>query len=104
MADAENRANWSRPELHHWAEPEWEKFITPNDLRDLKFWKPETELELVHLRSHLESAHIRAAQRFVHAFFLPILDRLRPKYPPDARPQPIPANIVKQLEHELAEM
>ncbi len=104
LADEENRANWSRPELHHWAAREWQKFITPDDLTGLEFWKLGMDLELVHQRNHLKPPHIRAVQRFIHAFCLPLLDRLRPKFPPDAKPQPIPANIVKRLEHELAEL
>ena len=103
MVDEENRANWSRPQLHHWAAREWRKFITPDDLTRLEFWKPGMDLELVHQRNHLKPPHIRVVQRFIHAFCLPLVDRLRPKFPPGARPQPIPENIVKQLEHELAE-
>jgi glycosyltransferase involved in cell wall biosynthesis len=90
MADEENRANWSRAELHHWAEREWKRFITPDDLPDLKYWKPGTELPLVRQTNHLKPLHIRAVQRLVHALCLPVLDRLRPKFPPEGRPQPIP--------------
>jgi glycosyltransferase involved in cell wall biosynthesis len=97
MADQENRANWSRPEPHHWAERDWTKFITPDDLRDLKFWKPGAELDLVHKRGHLRSPHVRALQRFIHAFCLPALDRRRAKFPADGRPQPIPADIEEKL-------
>jgi glycosyltransferase involved in cell wall biosynthesis len=101
MADEENRANWIRPELHHWAERDWKKFITPDDLPGLKFWKPGTELPLVHLMNHLKPPHIRAVQRFVHAFCLPILDRSRPKFPNDGKPQPIPSDVVEELNRIL---
>jgi glycosyltransferase involved in cell wall biosynthesis len=97
MADEENRANWSRPELHHWAEREWRNFITPDDLPELKYWKPHTELPLVHSTSHLKPPHIRAVQRFVHTFCLPVLDRLRPKFPEDGKPQPIPQQMTERL-------
>jgi glycosyltransferase involved in cell wall biosynthesis len=101
MADEENRSNWSRPELHHWAECEWKKFITPDDLPGLKPWKSGTELPLVHGTSHLKPSHIRVVQRLMHAFCLPMLDRLRPKFPPDGRPQSIPKEIVELLQEKL---
>ena len=101
MTDEENRANWSRPELHHWAEREWKRFITPDDLPDLKYWKPGTELPLVRQTNHLKPSHIRAVQRLVHALCLPVLDRLRPKFPPDSRPQSIPKEIVQLLQEKL---
>jgi glycosyltransferase involved in cell wall biosynthesis len=101
MADEENRSNWSRPELHHWAEGEWTKFITPDDLPGLKLWKSGTELPLVYETSHLKPSHIRVVQRFIHAFCLPMVDRLRPKFPPDTRPQSIPKEIVELLQEKL---
>jgi glycosyltransferase involved in cell wall biosynthesis len=101
MADEENRSNWSRPELHHWAECDWKKFITPDDLPALKLWKSGTELPLVHETSHLKPSHIRVVQRFMHAFCLPMLDRLRRKFPPDSRPQAIPKEIVELLQEKL---
>jgi glycosyltransferase involved in cell wall biosynthesis len=103
MSDEENRANWSRPELHQWTERNWEKFITPDDLPGLKFWKSATELPLVPWTNHLKPPHVRAVQRFIHAFCLPMLDRQRPKFPPNGKPQPIPKEIVEKLEQELSE-
>jgi glycosyltransferase involved in cell wall biosynthesis len=101
MADEENRSSWSRPELHHWAEREWKKFITPDNLPGLKLWKSGTELPLVHETSHLKPSHIRVVQRLMHAFCLPMLDRLRSKFPPDSRPQSIPKEIVRLLQEKL---
>lgn len=89
--------------FQHWAESEWKKFITPDNLPKLKFWKPGTELPLIQQTNHLRPPHIRAVQRFVHAFCLPMLDRKRAPFPADGKPQPIPANIVEQLERELRE-
>jgi Glycosyl transferase family 2 len=103
MADKENRSNWSRPELHQWAESEWHKFITPDNLPDLKHWMPGTELPHVQQTNHLRPLHIRAVQRLLHTFFLPLLDRRRPTFAPDASPQPIPADIVARLNEELRE-
>jgi glycosyltransferase involved in cell wall biosynthesis len=103
MNDEKNRANWSRPELHQWTERNWEKFITPDDLPGLKFWKSATELPLVPWTNHLKPPHIRAVQRFIHAFCLPMLDRQRPKFTANSKPQPIPKDIIEKLEHELSE-
>jgi len=101
MSDPENRSNWSHPQLHHWREREWEKFVTPDDFLGLKFWKPGMELPLVRLTNHLRAPHIRALQRFVHAFCLPMLDRTRRGFDVTARPQPIPDDIVRELREEL---
>ena len=103
MADQKNRSNWTRPELHHWSEHQWQKFVTPDDLPGLKFWRPGTELELVHQENHLTPPHVRAVQRFVHAFCLPMLDQRRPRWSSNSRPQPIPPAIIQQLEQELAQ-
>jgi glycosyltransferase involved in cell wall biosynthesis len=102
MADKENRSNWTRPELHHWAEAEWKKFISPDDLPELKHWPVGTELPLVHQTNHLRPPHIRAVQRLVHGFGLPLLDRRRPGFSAEAKPQPIPPEIVQRLEQELS--
>ena len=99
MSDPER----SPPELQHWAERQWKKLIVPDDLRGLKFWQPGTQLPLVHQTNHLKPPHIRAVQRFIHAFCLPMLDRQRPKFPANSKPQPIPKEIVEKLQQELSE-
>ncbi len=98
MSDPER----SPPELQHWAERQWKKLIVPDDLAGLKFWQPGTQLSLVHQTNHLKPPHIRAVQRFIHAFCLPMLDRQRPKFPANSQPQPIPKEIVQKLQHELS--
>jgi len=99
MSDPET----SLPEGRHWAERQWKKLIVSDDLPGLKCWQPGTQLPLVHQTNHLKPPHIRALQRFVHAFCLPILDRQRPEFPANSKPQPIPKEIVEKLEQELSE-
>lgn len=99
MSDPET----SLPERQHWAERQWKKLIVPNDLPGLKFWQPGTQLPLVHQTNHLKPPHIRAVQRFIHAFCLPMLDRQRPKFPANSQPRLIPKEIVERLEQELSE-
>jgi glycosyltransferase involved in cell wall biosynthesis len=82
---------------------DWSRFVTPDDLAGLKYWKPASELPLVQLMDHLRLPHIRAVQRCVHAFGLPMLDRLRPKFPANWKPQRIPREIVEKLQDELSE-
>jgi glycosyltransferase involved in cell wall biosynthesis len=101
MADKENRSNWSRPELHHWAEQEWRKFITPDNLPELRYWQPGTKLPEFHFTNHLAKPHKRAMQRFAHAFGLPLLDRLRPHWPEETYPQKISPEIQSELESQL---
>jgi hypothetical protein len=98
MSDPER----SPPELQHWAERQWKQLIVPDDLPGLKLWQPGTQLPLVHQTNHLKPPPIRAVQRFVHAFCLPMLDRQRPKFPANGKPQPIPKDIIEKLQHELS--
>ena len=46
-------------DCHYWEEREWRKFITPDDLPELKHWTPGTDLPLVHQTNHLRPTHIR---------------------------------------------
>ncbi len=101
MANGENRANWSRPELHHWSEAEWRKFIVPDETQGLRHWPPGSALPEVHQTNHLAPPHRRLAQRFVHSLLLPLLDRARPGWPDGACPQPISPDVVAMLEREL---
>jgi glycosyltransferase involved in cell wall biosynthesis len=101
MADQANRLDWTRPELHHWAQREWRKFIMADNSPTLQFWKPGAELPQFHFANHLAPPTKRAAQRLVHAFCLPVLDRLRPGWPEGAYPQKISENVVRMLEQEL---
>lgn len=103
MADAENRRNWTRPELHHWSEGDWRRFITPDAMPELKYWAPGTELPLVHQTNHLRPPYMRVVQRLIHSYALPWLDRRRPEFSPDAKPQLIPAEVVAHLERELSD-
>jgi glycosyltransferase involved in cell wall biosynthesis len=102
MADRENRANWSCPELHHWAEARWRKFIMPDAAPGLKRWVPGSPLPESSRTIHLAPPHKRLAQRLAHAFLLRLLDRSRPGWPDGARPQPIGPDVVERLERELA--
>jgi hypothetical protein len=84
----------------HWAQA-WQTFITPDALPELKFWKSKTELELVHQINHLRRAHVRAVQRCIHAFCLPLLDRVRLRRADSEFPQIIPRAAAARLEREL---
>lgn len=101
MADRENRSNWSQPELHHWAEKEWRKFVTPNNASGLLHWTPGASLPDLQQRNHLARGMKRAAQRFTHGCLLPWLDRNRPHWTEGAGPQPITPEVVKRLEEDL---
>jgi hypothetical protein len=101
MADGENCANWSRPELHHWAEAEWRKFIVPDDAPGLKHWVPGSALPEPRQTNHLAPPHKRLGQRVAHAFLLPLLDRMRQGWPDGECPQPISPDVVATLEREV---
>jgi len=101
MADHENRANWSKPELHHWAEGDSRNFITPDDLPELLYWERGTALPEFNFTNHLAKTHVRVIQRIVHATCLSMLDRIRPGWPDAAYPQRIPENVLELLQQEL---
>ncbi len=101
MADKENRQNWSRPELHHWAEGEWRKFITPDAQANLKYWAPGTEFVESRSAQHLARPLKRTAQRIAHSLLLPLLDRFRSAWPAEAYPQRIPPEMAAQLAEVL---
>jgi Glycosyl transferase family 2 len=101
MADAENRREWSRPDAHHWSQSDWQSFIVPDDHPGLRYWQPGSPLPEFRFNDHLAKPHVRAAQRLAHACFLPLLDRLRPRYPDGAYPQRIPPNATTSLKEEL---
>ncbi len=103
MADAENRANWTTPEIHHWMEADWRRFITPDDAPDLHYWEPGSELVASHDRSHLRPWPTRMVQRVIHACGLPLLDRTRQSYPAEARPRSIPEEVSERLRELVTE-
>ena len=94
--------DWTNPESHHWSQGDWRKYIAPDNLPELHHWQPGTDLPALDFKSHLRSPHVRAAQRFVHTFCLPVLDRTRARWAETAYPPKIPADMVKVLERELA--
>jgi hypothetical protein len=95
-------ANWVVDAGHHWGTPEWRQFITPDDLPDLQYWKPGTDLPEVRWTNHLPPPYKRLAQRLVHALALPLLDPLRPGWVEGTYPGKIPDEIVRRMESELA--
>lgn len=102
MADPENRSNWSRPELHHWSENEWRKFIMADDSAGLKYWEHGTDLPVFRLTNHLQPAPVRVIQRLIHATSLQWLDRSRRGFSASTNPLPIPVQIIELLQRDLS--
>jgi hypothetical protein len=101
LADAENRANWEHPDLHHWSEKEWRKFIAPDAAPEMHYWPPGEPLPEYHFTNHLAGWPKRAAQRWAHACALPLLDRLRPSWTEETYPQKISKEIQAELARQL---
>lgn len=95
-------ATWVVDAGHHWGSTEWRQFITPDDLPEMQYWAPGTELPEVRWTNHLPPPHKRAVQRLVHATALPLLDPLRPGWTEGTYPGKIPDDIVRRMERELA--
>jgi hypothetical protein len=101
MEDEQNRTNWSRPDLHHWAEAEWRRFITDDHAAGLQYWQPGSDLPAIGAVNHLRRPHVRLAQRLLHASVVRAVDRLRPAWPRDEYPQLISLQIQMRLRREL---
>jgi len=102
MADAENRREWSRPLVDRWSLDDWRRFVIPAEHPGLRYWQPGSPLPEFHFTNHLARPHVRAAQRIAHAYLLPVLDRLRPRYPDGAYPQRIPADAAERISAQLS--
>jgi glycosyltransferase involved in cell wall biosynthesis len=99
VADKENRLNWTNPEDFHWSVADWREFVVKDNQPGLKYWEPGTPLPEVKQVNHLSPFFKRMAQRFVHAAFLPILDKRRPSFTDQDYPQKItPDKILKAQE------
>jgi hypothetical protein len=101
MASKQNNQHWSQPELHHWTQLDWKKFVIPDNNPNLRLWTPGTPLPLYHFDNHLAPQSKRLAQRLVHSCLLPLLDCFRPEWPSDAGPMSIEDGIVARLSREL---
>ena len=102
LADPDNRRHWSQPEIHHWIESDWEKFVVPDEDPDLRYWNAGEDLPRLSFTSHLKPPHIRVIQRATHTFLLPLLDRTRSSFSGDSSLQAIPEETQRMLERELA--
>ncbi|HKD06942.1 MAG TPA: glycosyltransferase family 2 protein [Bryobacteraceae bacterium] len=101
MEDADNRRNWTQPEIHHWVEAEWRKFVAKDSDPDLRYWAPGEELPTYGFTNHLRAPQTRLIQRAVHAFLLPLLDRTRPTFSGESALQLIPDETQRRLVQEL---
>jgi len=101
MGDLENRSNWSRTELHHWAESEWRRFITPDTDQNLSYWRPGSKLPKVTLLNHLAKPEIRILQWILHPNVARALDHCRTGWPVTSYPQQIPDEVRQRLAAEL---
>jgi hypothetical protein len=58
----------------------------------LEYWKPGTPLPVYNRMNHIAPPPKRMAQRVVHSVLLPVLDRMRPKFPADYQPERMPGD------------
>lgn len=63
----------------------------------LHYWTSGEALPEVHSTRHLAPVPKRCLQRLIHPLCLPVLDRLRPRFPKNFRPDLIPDAITQQL-------
>jgi glycosyltransferase involved in cell wall biosynthesis len=101
MEDADNRRNWTQPEIHHWVEAEWRRFVIKDTDPDLRFWPPGEELPRYQFVNHLRAPQTRLVQRAVHTFLLPVLDRRRATFSGESALQLIPEETQQRLVQEL---
>ena len=97
MASKQNSRYWSRPEHHHWSQSDWRKFVVSDDDPNLRCWVPGTPLPTYRFENHIARHPKRLVQRVVHGLMLPVLDRLRSKWPSNAVPMPIGNQVTASL-------
>lgn len=102
MEDSQNRANWTRPEAHHWSVADWRSFVVEDDAPGLMHWEPRSELPVVRQTNHLAAMKRRLAQRMLYAVGLPrFLDLMRASWTDLAHPLPIAPETQDILAREL---
>jgi hypothetical protein len=101
MAAQKQRLTWSDHEVPHWVGADWQRFVVSNDQSELTHWDFGTTLPEYHFVNHLTAPYIRLIQRTLHSCLLPVLDFVRPHWPSNTLPQPIPDEMVRQLENDL---
>ncbi len=97
MGDSVNRLHWSKPELHHWSEADWTKFLRPCNAPGLLKWKEGEPFAEVHQLDHLRRPPIRLIQRFLHMGPHNLLDRFRHTWLAGTEPQPISLDTQQSL-------
>lgn len=102
MADKENRANWTKPDAHHWSQVDWTQFVVYNDAPGLTYWEPGTTLPEVRQINHLATGAKRLVQRAIYGLALPrMMDRTRRAWTDAAHPLPIATKTQEILKREL---
>lgn len=82
-------------------ESEWRKFVVPDNLEELQFWRQDTPLPDFKFSNHLQPPHIRLMQRVVHRYLLNFLDSKRNRWNENDYPSRIPSEVVLRLNSEL---
>ncbi|MEQ8820521.1 MAG: glycosyltransferase family A protein [Sumerlaeia bacterium] len=101
LADKNNQRHWRQAAEHHWAIEDWRKFIVKDDDDRPQHWAPGTDLPHLKQTNHIAKPHKRLAQRLVHAFMLPTLDKKREGFPADAYPDPIGEDLRQAIRDSL---
>jgi hypothetical protein len=81
----------------HWQVTDWRELLKSADDPELTYWRPCDDLPAYEWTNHLAPPHMRFAQRLVHRTLLPILDRMRPGFPPGYQASPIPPEVDREL-------
>ena len=79
----------------HWAPPDWRCLLADADDPELHYWAPGGELPEESRSQHLPRPVKRCLQWMAHAALLPLLDRTRPKFPPDYQLPILPPEVVR---------
>lgn len=90
------------PNWIHWVPSDWRKFLTDPSTPGLLYWEPGAALQPDPRTHHLPGLRRRVAARLVHAALLPLLDRMRPKFPRDYEPPVLSAQTVEQIRQAYA--
>jgi hypothetical protein len=81
----------------HWDVNDWRSLLINASDSELQYWQVGQELPTYHWRNHLARPYKRGLQQLVHFGLLPVLDRLRPRFPVGYQADRISPEINRQL-------
>jgi hypothetical protein len=97
-AEALNQSNPALAPVTHWAVDDWNYWVWPDDSPRLRVWSPGSELPVTRSPRAARGTRSHIARQLYYGAGLPALtDRIRPGFPSDYQPEPLPDDVQRSL-------